>query len=216
LRSHGNSGSGDGTQIGDALRRTAQAIDKEQAAYTDVVLISDGDDMESDTLAAADELAKLGVRVHAVGIGNPSEASPIPIQEGGRQSFLNFRGEQVRTKLEEKVLREIAQRTKGQYIAERTGYVPLDRAIGTLLTEQPNRELQTAGTNRVWVHRYEWFLLPAILLLLVELIIGERRTQTMVTIGKPTYFGWVKRSRANALFAPPKDEQASALTASQA
>jgi Ca-activated chloride channel family protein len=195
LRSHYSSGSGDGTQIGDALRRATSAIDKEQAAFTDVVLLSDGDDMEPDTVSAADGLAKLGVRVHTVGIGNPNEGSLIPIQEIGRQSYLKYRGEPVRTKLEEKVLQEIAKRTKGQYIPERTGYVPLDQAFGAIFADQPSRELQTAGQSQVWIHRYEWFLLPAILLLVAEMMVGEQRPNATPQVGKPAYFGWVKRKQ---------------------
>jgi Ca-activated chloride channel family protein len=216
LRSHGSAGSGDGTQIGDALRRAAHAIDKEQAVFTDIVLLSDGDDMEPDTLSAADELAKLGVRVHAVGIGNPNEASLIPIRENGRQSFLKYRGEPVRTKLEEKVLQAISQRTKGQYIAERTSYVPLDQAFGALVADQPARELQTAGQSQVWIHRYEWFLLPAILLLMAEMMVGEQRTKETGYVGKPAYFGWVKRKRPNPFAVSRNGEQASALTVTQA
>jgi Ca-activated chloride channel family protein len=215
LRSHGSSGSGDGTQIGDALRRAASAIDKEQAAFTDVVLLSDGDDMEPDTVSAADGLAKLGVRVHTVGIGNPNEGSLIPIQENGRQTYLKFRGEPVRTKLEEKVLQEIAKRTKGQYIAERTGYVPLDQAFGAIVANQPSRELQTAGQSQVWIHRYEWFLLPAILLLLAEMMVGEQRQGATPHLGKPAYFGWVKRKRPNPLAISRNGEQSGALTSVQ-
>lgn len=196
LRLRGNAGGEAGTQIGTALRRATRAIAKDQAAYTDVVVFSDGDDMESDTLTAADELAKLGVRVHTVGLGDPGQGALIPLRDAsGQRSYLKYRGELVRTRLEEKALREIARRTGGEYIPERTGFVDLDRAFGALLAEQPARELLTAGQSQVWVHRYHWFLLPAIGLLLIELMLGDGRKKALGGNDKPSYFGWVRHHR---------------------
>jgi Ca-activated chloride channel family protein len=196
LRMRGDGGGERGTQIGTALRRVTRSIDKEQAVYTDVVLFSDGDDMEADTFGAADTLAELGVRVHAVGLGDPNQGSLIPVKDAvGQRSYLKHQGELVRTRLEEKVLREITRRTGGEYVAERTAYVDLDRVFAALLAEEPSRELQAAGQTQVWVHRYHWFVLPAVLLLLVEMTLGDARKKTPSAIEKPSYFQWVRRGR---------------------
>jgi Ca-activated chloride channel family protein len=196
LRLRGDPGSEDGTQIGAALRRAAQAIDKEGAAYTDIVLISDGDDMADDTLAAADELAKTGIPVHAIGVGDPSKGSPIPVigPEGSR-TFLKYQGEQVRTKLEEQVLREVAKRTGGRYVAAGTGFLNMDHLFGPILADKPARELHTAGTNRVWLHRFQWFLAPAIALLLLEMLLRDGRKAARGGTGRSSYWGWVRRKR---------------------
>jgi Ca-activated chloride channel family protein len=196
LRLHSGTGGDQGTQIGTALRRAARAIYKEQAAYTDVVLLSDGGDMEADTLDAADVLANLGVRVHTVGFGNPIQEALIPIHDvvGGR-SYLKYRGELVRTRLEEKVLRAIAQRTGGEYVPQRMGTVELDRVFGAILADKPTRELQTAGQNQIWVHRYQWFLLPAVLLLVAEMMLGDGRKKAPDSLGKLSYFRWVRRKQ---------------------
>jgi Ca-activated chloride channel family protein len=197
LRLRGDAAGEHGTQIGTALRRAARAINKGQAAFTDVILFSDGDDMEQETLTAADALAKLGVRVHPVGMGDPSQGSLIPVKDaGGQRGYLKYRGELVLTRLEEKVLQEIGRRTGGEYVAQRTGYVNLDRVFGALLADQPARELHTAGQAQVWVHRYQWFLLPAVILLLVEMMLAEaRKTKALSSIEKPSYFQWVRRKR---------------------
>jgi Ca-activated chloride channel family protein len=196
LRLRGDAGGDQGTQIGTALRRAARTINKDQAEYTDVVLLSDGDDMEPDTMDAAAELAKQGVRVHAVGFGNPSQGALIPVNDAaGGRSFLRYRGELVHTRLEEKVLRAIAQRTGGEYIAQRTGTVELDRVFGAILADKPTRELETAGQNQVWVHRFQLFLLPAVLLLVAELMLGDGGKKAAEGIDKPSYFRWVRRKR---------------------
>jgi Ca-activated chloride channel family protein len=205
LRLRGDAAGEQGTQIGTALRRVARTIDKDQAAFNDVILFSDGDDMEQETLTAADDLAKLGVRVHPVGLGDPGQGALIPVKDaGGQRGYLKYRGELVRTRLEEKVLREIARRTGGEYVAQRTGYVDLDRVFGALLVDQPARELHTGGQSQVWVHRYQWFLLPAVILLLVEMMLAEARRQIAPTsVGIPSYFQWARRkSRVKEETAP--------------
>jgi len=196
LRLRGDAVGDRGTQIGTALRRVARTVDKDQAAYTDVVLFSDGEDMEPDTVAAADELTKLGVRIHAVGVGDPNQGSLIPVADThGQRSYLEYQGELVRTRLDEKVLREISRRTGGEYVAARTGHVDLDPVFGAILADRPSREMSIGGQTQVWVHRYQWFVLPAVLLLLLELTWGDGRIKTPLAVGKPSYFHWVRRRR---------------------
>jgi Ca-activated chloride channel family protein len=200
LRLRGDAAGEHGTQIGTALRRAARTLDKNQAAFTDVILFSDGDDMEQDTLTAANDLAKLGVHVHPVGLGDPNQGSLIPIKESGSgRGYLKYRGELVRTRLEENVLREIARRTGGEYVPLRTGHLDLDRVFAAIFADRPARELDITGKNQVWIHRYQRFLLPAILLLLAEMIIGEGRKQIgPVEIGSGNYFQSAKRKRRMA------------------
>lgn len=194
VRLRGDVGSADGTQIGTALRRAALAIAKGQAEFTDVVLLSDGGDMEPDSSAASDELAKLGVRVHAVGYGDPGQASPIPLKgPSGTRTYLQYRGETVRTKLEEDVLRDVARRTQGHYLAAGTGYLELDRVFADVLADRPTREMQPRGADRLWPHRFQWFLAPAVVLLVLELLLRDGRRANGKAPQKAAYFGWVRR-----------------------
>ncbi len=191
--------SGDaGTQIGMALNRVATALDHESAPYTDVILISDGGDMEDDTLAAADQLAKLGVPVHTIGLGSTTEGALIPITEtNGQRTFKKYQGELVRVKLEEDVLRQIAQRTGGQYLAVGTGFVELDRWFDGVLTGKAARELQTTGQSRHFLHRFQWFVLPALILLLLDLFVTDGRRPGEVQSGAGRYFVWLRRRSAS-------------------
>jgi Ca-activated chloride channel family protein len=195
LRLHGDAAGEQGTQIGTALRRVARMIDKDQAPFTDVFFFSDGDDMEQDTLTAADDVARPGVRVHPVGLGDPNHGSLIPVREtDGNRSYLRYRGELVRTRLEENVLREIARRTGGEYVPLRTGQADIGPTFATLLSSRPERELDGTGTSRVWVDRYQLFLLPAVLLLLIEMTIGEgRNVPQPVGFDKVIYFQSARR-----------------------
>jgi Ca-activated chloride channel family protein len=207
LRLHGDTGAEAGTAIGLALHRASQAIPKQMAPYTEVLLISDGGDMEEDTLAAADELRELGVPVHAVGLGDATHGALIPITgPDGRRSYLEYQGEQVRTRLEEPVLRSITERTGGQYVAVGTGFVELDHWFGALVASKAVRELQASGRGPIWIHRFQLFLLPAVLLLLAETLLRDART----AVGPPRatgYFTWLGLRRRSARIPRPSGER---------
>lgn len=206
LRLRGDAGD-EGTAIGLALHRAAVAVNKQAAAYTDVLLLSDGGDMEEDTLAAADELKSLGVPVHALGLGDPDQGALIPtVGRDGRRGYFEYKGEAVRTKLEEDVLRGITERTGGEYVAVRTGFVELDRWYGTMVAGKVVRELQSTGRSPTFIHRFQFALLPAVLLLLLEALLPDGRAAPAVP-GGTGYFTWLGLRRRRAPFAVPATEK---------
>jgi len=172
-----------------------------------VLLISDGGDMEDDTLAAAEELKALGVPVHAIGLGDPVRGSLIPLTDrGGRRTYLEYQGEPVRTKLEDEVLRGIAQRTGGQYLSVGTGFVELDRWFGALVAGKAVRDIPPSGRSPTFVHRFQLFLLPAVVLLLLEVVLHDTRPLPAVPPGTG-YFSWVRSRRRRAPFAASAAEK---------
>jgi Ca-activated chloride channel family protein len=195
----------DGTQLGTALIRAERAVPKSEdgKSYCDLLVVSDGgDELDEQTRIAAEALAKRHVRVFTVGVGDPGKASPIPVVgPGNRRQLLTFQGEVVHTRLEETVLREVARQTAAAYIAAGTNPLPLDQVIHLLETE-PSRELNAAGEDPI--HRYEWFLLPAVLLLFMDNLIGTRsRRLADDRPGKPSRPPWLI-----SLIPPPRRQAA--------
>jgi Ca-activated chloride channel family protein len=196
LRLRGDNDRDEGTAIGLALHRAAQAVRPQAAEYTDLILISDGGDMEADTLVAADELKALHIPVNAIGLGDPTRGALIPVVDrDGRRGYLEFHGEQVRTKLDEEVLRNITDRTGGQYVAAGTGFVELDRWYGALVAGKAVRELQSSGRTQMWIQRFQVFLLPAVLLLVLEALLHDALSTPVAPRGTG-YFTWLRRRRA--------------------
>jgi Ca-activated chloride channel family protein len=207
LRLRGDGGEA-GTQIGAGLQRAAETIGEETAPYTDVVLISDGGDMETDTLAAADLLAKKGVAAHVLGLGDPNQGALIPVtRPDGTRGHLKYQGELVRSKLEEDVLKQIASRTGGQYVAAGTGFVELDRWFGSAVASKTSRELESAGQSRTYVHRFQWFLAPAVGLLLLHLLVRDGRRRAAGPVARVGYFLWVRRRRRAAETGAPAERR---------
>jgi Ca-activated chloride channel family protein len=193
LRLRGRASWGDGTQIGAALDRAAQAIDDDNAAYTDVLLVSDGDDMARETLKAADALARRGIAVNTLGLGDPDHGSLIPVRDGlGRLTYLRYRKELVYTHLQETVLRRIAERAHGRYFAVGTGYLDLAREFGELLADKENRARRPIQRERHGIQRFQWFVAPALSLLLLQWLLTETRRPGDAAPEKTDYFRWVR------------------------
>jgi Ca-activated chloride channel family protein len=168
-----------GTRIGAALKLAADMGTAERVNRPVIVLLSDGDDpgaADEEWLEGVMAAKKKQIPVHTVGIGDPLEAHSIP---AGKERLL-FEGQPVQTKLNEDLLREIAQRTGGTYLPAHGQTLPLGSLIQYLLDADAWREVQPSpGALPVYQQRYQWFLLPAVLLFMVSMLLNE---------GRPAYF----------------------------
>lgn len=114
-----------GTNLSEALYRSAAALgisleDDEAQPSGDtstliqkaIILISDGEDHAEDALIAARKLHDHGLLIFTIGIGTPNGAT-IP---DGKDVKRDRDGRPVVTKLNEKILKDIAQEGGGEYI----------------------------------------------------------------------------------------------------
>lgn len=157
-----------GTRIGLGLHEAIRFHGMHRAAR-DILLLSDGDDPAHDGEwhLGSDEAREQGIPVYTIGLGDPDEPSPIRI--GG--NVQTYEGKEVRTRLEEAPLREIAQLTGGQYIAARTRALPLGQ-VYLDLAGLAHRE-QSDDILPVYRQRYPWFLGPALGLLMLCMVLPE-------------------------------------------
>ena len=129
-----------GTRIGDALRAAIAAFPEPERDATGntqsstsrvVVLLTDGEDHESNPVAAADAAKAAGVSVIAIGFGDEagSEISVMNPTTGAREVVKDRDGNVVRTRLDGATLREIAQRTGGIYIPAGTAVLDLNEIV---------------------------------------------------------------------------------------
>ena len=166
-----------GTKIGDALRRALDDVfDARERRYKDIVLITDGEDHDSFPVEAAKKAGERGVRLLAVGLGDENEGRPIPVTDArGNRTFLEHNGQRVFSRLDGDTLRAMVNATPGgKYLPVATGSINLDTVYLTLIAEAEKREMES-NTIRRYEEKYQIFLAGAILLLLVEMAISERR-----------------------------------------
>ena len=162
-----------GTAIAQAVRTATEAFGSEEQKYKALVLITDGEDHAGEAIEAARQAAEAGVRIFAVGIGT-QEGELIPVKKDGRSEFLKDReGKVVKTRLDEATLVEMAKLTNGGYVRSQRGRVGLDE-VYTQISEMEKREL---GSRRLsqYKHRYQWPLAVAVLLVIAESLMSDRR-----------------------------------------
>ena len=154
-----------GTAIKKAMETALESFEDHVDTDQVIILISDGEDHESDPLALVPELKKKGIRVFSVGVGS-LEGELIPATEG--PGFLKDRqGKTVKTVLNENMLKQLALQTGGAYVRAAPGDFGLERIVDENLQQLKRGEFES---KRVKVHeeRFQWVLGVALALLFIE------------------------------------------------
>lgn len=160
-----------GTDLGAAIRTSIETFVQKERSGRAVILITDGEDHGGELQAAATEAKAQGVHVFVVGIGSP-EGVPIP---DGRGGFVKDGGSVVLSKLDEPALKELAMTTGGSYVRRVSGVADLREIyLDDIKQALESRELGSSRQRRA-EERFQWFLLPAFLLLFAEPLLGPRR-----------------------------------------
>ncbi|HXB32448.1 MAG TPA: VWA domain-containing protein [Puia sp.] len=160
-----------GTVIADALRMANTAFNSKERKYKSIVLVSDGEDHDPDAAGVAKQLAEDGVLINTVGIGSP-EGSPIEDPVTGELKK-DQDGHTVMSKLNEAELQQLATETNGAYLR-------LDNVEDALITM--TQQLDVAEKKAMsdsefidYISYFQWFAGIALVLLLVEILLAERR-----------------------------------------
>lgn len=163
-----------GTDIGSAIREASQAFSKGSGDEKVLVLITDGEDLEGDAVEAAKEVAQQGVKIYAVGVGTSAGELIPDFQQGGVAFVKDESGNLVKSRLDEKVLKEIASLTGGSYYP----LGPKGEGLEAILRDNRHlmKELEIKESMRkVPLEQFQWPLLAGLILLLVETLIRERK-----------------------------------------
>jgi len=165
-----------GTVIGEALKMANTSFNSKERKYKAILLVSDGEDHDPEAMTVAKTLAANGVMINAVGIGSP-EGSPIVDPTTGELKK-DEQGNTVISKLNEPELQQLADATHGHYIR-------LDNVDDALITESQQLEgveKKALSDSEFIDYRsyFQWFLGIALVLLLVEYFLSERRRQLRV------------------------------------
>ncbi|MEP7278114.1 MAG: VWA domain-containing protein [Bacteroidota bacterium] len=160
-----------GTVIGEALRISGSGFNSKERKYKSIVLISDGEDHDPEALKMAQSLSQSGVMINTVGIGSP-EGSPI-IDYNTNETRKDAQGNTIITKLNETELQQLAASTHGIYIRLNDA----DDAAAKVTAQLATIEQTTTGDKSFTDYKsyFQWFLAAALLFLLIETFIPERK-----------------------------------------
>ena len=158
-----------GTAIGDAIRLSIKSFSAQSEKSRVIVVISDGENHEDDAVGAAKQAAELGIKVYTIGVGS-AEGQPIPMDG---ELLKDKEGNIVVTKLNEQMLRDIARAGGGAYIhagGEEFGLNPIIQDIRRMEDEEFG-----SVVFEEYDEQYMYFFGIALLLFVIEMILGERK-----------------------------------------
>jgi len=167
-----------GTAIGSAIKLAMKSFATGEKKHKVIIIISDGENHEDDAIAAAKDANTEGVIIHTIGMGSP-DGVPIPIYEGNTQTGYkkDESGNTVLTKLDEQGMRQIAEAGGGIYIRATNQQDEMD-AVFKEIQAMEKKEFG-AKVFTEYEDRFQYFLAAAILLLIFEFFISERKNRWM-------------------------------------
>jgi len=175
-----------GTDIASAIHEAQTALQNRPAADKILILLTDGEDLEDNAVAAAKDAAQSGLKIYTVGVGTSNgDLIPVPAENGG--GFVkDASGQYVKSHLDEAALKSIAEATGGAYAPLGAQGQGLDQIYQSSIAPLTKHDL-ASRQQKVYIERFQWPLGAALTLLAASLMIGTRRN--------------VKRSKASLV--PP-------------
>lgn len=163
-----------GTAISEAVNLAVNSFDEEAEAFKTIIIISDGESHDGDAETAIKQAKEQGIIVHTIGVGS-SQGAKIPIDNLGNFKKDN-NGEIVTTQLNATMLKELANLGGGNYFNASSSN--LNEQLILALNGQEARMIDEKVFTSFKNH-FPAFLGIALLLLLIEFLIPERKIQLL-------------------------------------
>lgn len=170
-----NSISVGGTNIENALDAGIKAFSAAEGTYKAILLITDGDELQGNSIKAIGKLKQLKIPLFVVGVGDPNGPGLIQIQgdQKGQSIFLrDSHGNLVKSRLNETLLKKFAEATGGIYLRTTTvdlGLNVLEKRISQIVPAKYSEQKITRP-----LERFQFPLSFAVLLLLIWFLVGEK------------------------------------------
>ena len=169
-----------GTAIGSAIDLGFNSFSPDNEASKALIIITDGEDHDDNAVSLAGEAAEEGIVIHTIGVGTPN-GTPIPVFSGNQRSFRKDRqGNVVITKLNEKILREIANAGNGSYIRATNNRLGLNMLFDQISTIE-KKELETRIYSE-YDEKFQYMIGLALILILFDFILLERKNKYLKNI----------------------------------
>jgi Ca-activated chloride channel family protein len=172
-----------GTAIASAINLATASFDTLSTQKV-IIAITDGEDHEGDVQKAVENAIEREIKIYAIGLGSQAGV-PIPVYNNTNQ-LVGFRkdrdGNTVLTKLDEEILKRIAIDGNGKYFRGTNYEDHLDK----IYNELSELEQTEFGVKKVtdYEDRFYYLLIPALLLLVLEFFISEKKSPLYARINK--------------------------------
>lgn len=152
-----------GTAIGAAIE-TAMTSFEENKTNKTILVFTDGENHEDNAIKATKSATKNGVKIYTIGMGT-NKSVPIP-KGNGNQFHKDRNGNTVLTKLNEKMLKDIASKGNGEYVKAQRTKVDTESIIKDISGMEKTKFKEK--TFLEYEDRFQWFLVIGMLFLLLN------------------------------------------------
>ncbi len=168
-----------GSLIGDAIRKAMASMKERRDRDQVIVLITDGEDHDSFPEEAAKLAAQRGIKIFTVGLGDAGEGARIPLRDpAGQLSYVKHNGQEVWSKMDERLLKEIALSTSGAYIPAKTRVYDLGQIYEDHLSKLTQGETHAVKRKR-YREQFQLFACLGLAFLLIEMMIPSYKRQAI-------------------------------------
>jgi Ca-activated chloride channel family protein len=173
-----------GTNISAAIDLAVGTFGKSAIGNRAMIVFTDGEELSGDGIKTAKLAADAGVRIFTVGVGTP-EGSLIPINgAGGGSAFVKGgNGQVVKSKLDEKRLKEIAEATGGLYLHLDDGPRTMKALFSEGLAKMQTGEIDDRMSRRP-IERYQWPLAAGLVALTLSYLMRERKRVRVPSVSR--------------------------------
>ncbi len=162
-----------GTVIGDAIELARKSFSNEEKSHKALIIITDGEDHDGKAIEQAEAARNDDIFLFTVGVGT-SSGSFIPVAINGREDYKRDQtGQPVRSKLNEEMLSELAQKGDGTYFHIADGDA-VTEALQNRIDKMEKRELEVRSFTE-YNSYFQYFIGAGLLILLLEFLISYRR-----------------------------------------
>ena len=164
-----------GTAIGAAIE-TAMTSFKDDKTGRAIIIITDGENHEDDAVGKAAEAAKRGIKVFTIGMGS-ADGAPIPVYRNNHMEGFkkDQSGTTVITRLDESMLRQIAEAGNGIYVRASSSNSGLTQIFDQISKLDQN----TYDTYNYadYEDRFQYFIALAILFMVINFLLNKRKSK---------------------------------------
>jgi Ca-activated chloride channel homolog len=165
-----------GTNIPSAILAARAALNRRPGSDRILILVTDGENLEGDALAAAKDAAQQdGLKIYTVGVGTvEGDLIPLPSDQGG--GFVqDEKGALVKSHLDEAGLTAIATATGGAYVNLGGQGGDFEVFLRTVFGSVTKHDL-IYRQQKIYNQRFQWPLTASLMMLLASLTVGTRRS----------------------------------------
>lgn len=163
-----------GTAISEAIDVAERAFGDKAKGNKVLIIISDGEDHDSEAIERAKKAKDNGLVIFTVGVGT-AEGGFMPVDFGGTTDYKrDEKGQPIKTKLNEQMLKDLAAASDGEYfnIANTKNVI---EALQNRIEKVEKREMELRSFSE-YESYFQYFVMFALLILVFEFMLAYRKS----------------------------------------